>query len=108
MGPLGDLPYWCTDARIQRFLRACNNNVDTVVTRLARLFEIEKSTRAVQSQAVEDCLNSRRFSYIGTSSTGAIVLAVDSLWGTLLDVEGGLETIMQALKVFLYRRLWSM
>jgi hypothetical protein len=98
----------CPDNLLERFLRAGDYDVDRAVRKLQNHLNAQLMARAPQSAVVEETVGSSRLRYIGHSRGGAKLLCVDCLWGKFLEVEGGLETIMQALMVFNFRILWSM
>jgi len=105
---LGELPSYYMDSFTERFLRSSNFSIEATVDKLKRSHEVELSTRGPQSAAVEEVLKSGRFSYFGHSKGGRPILCFDFMWGDFLNVEGGLDTILQALSVFFYRKLPSM
>lgn len=98
---------FCTDIYIERFLQATKLDVDSTVLKLQHCFLRRRAAIGAQSIEVDTVLRSNRFRYIGHSRSGAVVVCVDFLWGKFLDVDGGLETVMQAMEVFYYRTLWS-
>jgi hypothetical protein len=100
---------FCTDVTIEHFLKASNYDEAGTVLKLQHYLELQASAKSSShSSAVSSIISSNRFRYVGHNRDGSIVMCVDCLWGKLLDVEGGLETVMKALSVFHFRRLWEM
>jgi len=92
-----------SELRIRRFLDAENWNITVATNRVRNHADWVKSRPTVPDN-VEAILKTDRIRYLGLNKDGNPVVCLDSMWGKLCDVDGGVDAMVEATSVF-YQRL---
>jgi hypothetical protein len=92
------------EMRLRLLQEAQDSDESQVAASVSKYVVLERSLESgCIPQLVEEVLTTGRFRYLGLNKDGLPVIVTNWMWGTFLDVRGGLDTLVHAYYVFIRR-----